>query len=284
MVAYVYSLRFKITGQWYIGCRYAKHLTDETISTDLWIRYFTSSKLVRTLIKAYGHDSFEPKIRRIFNTADEAKSYEVSVLNRINARINPLFLNQCNSVFENAPPLSWITNGVIDTMIASNKPLIPGFWYGRSQNNKNRKYQGSPLKGRIHVLDSNLGLHRMIHTLEYEPSKHVRLSNDFNRGRRWVHNPFNNECRLIKEGEMIPNGWKHGNPHRGASSWFYNPITGEQKQIPKKSNPPPDFIKGRPVTHVWFTNQDTGKNLLCKIDEPAPTGYIRGRTIKGRKI
>lgn len=284
MVAYVYSLRFRITGQWYVGCRYAKHLTDETVSKDLWIRYFTSSKLVKALIKVYGSESFEPKIRRIFDTADEAKSYESSFLKRIDARTNPVFLNQCNSVFENAPSLSWITNGVIDTMIARNKPIIPGFWYGRSQNNKNRKYHGSPLKGRIHVLDSDLGLHRMIRSEEYNPSKHARLNNDFNKGRIWVHNPSTNECRLIKEDESIPTGWKRGNPHRGTASWFHNPSTGEQKQIPRRTAPPDGFIKGRPVTHVWFTDQDTGKNLLCKIDEPAPSGYIRGRTTRGRKI
>lgn len=284
MVAYVYSLRFKITGQWYVGCRYAKHLTDEMISNDLWIRYFTSSKLVRALIKTYGYDSFEPKIRRVFSNSDDAKSYEVSLLKKVNARTNPAFLNQCNSVFENAPALSWITNGIIDTMIAANKPIIPGFWYGRSKNNKNRKYDESPLKGRIHVLDSDLELRRMILASDYDPTKHVKLHNDFNKDRLWVYSPITNECRLIKKGEQIPKGWQRGNPHRSAASWFHNPITGEQRQLSIGSTPPDGFIKGRPVTHAWFVNLETNENKLCKIDEPPPIGYIRGRTLKEKKL
>lgn len=283
MVAYVYSLRFRPTGQWYIGCRYAKHLTKETVSKDLWVRYFTSSKLIKALIKVHGLDEFEPKIRRIFKNADDAKAYEISFLKRVNARMHSAFLNQCNSVFENAPTLSWITNGIIDTMIANNKPLIPGFRYGRSQNNKNRKYQGSPLKGKIHVFDSDLKMHRMISKSEYNPSKHVKLSNDFNKGRQWIYNPFTNECKLIKEEDLIPDGWKRGNPYRSAASWFHNPYTGEQKQISNRLSPPPGFIKGRPATHSWFTNQSTGQNLLCKIDSPPPPGYIQGRTLRKKK-
>lgn len=283
MVGYVYSIRFKITGQWYIGCRYAKHLTNDTVLKDLWIKYFTSSKLIKNLIKAHGVDSFEPKIRKVFDNPADAKAYEISFLKKVNARVNSKFLNQCNSVFENVPALSWITNGIIDTMIASNKPLIPGFRYGRSQNNKVRKHQQSPLKGRIHVYDLELELHRMIPASEYDSKKHRKLKNDFNKDRNWIYDPITYKCKLIKKDDQIPNGWKQGNPHRSSSSWFYNPDNGEQRQIPTGSTPPIGFIKGRPSTHMWFTNLKTNENLLCKIDEPPPAGYIKGRSVRGRK-
>jgi hypothetical protein len=285
MVAYVYSIRFKITNQWYVGCRYAKHLTDKTVSQDLWIQYFTSSKLVKSLIKAYGYDSFEPKIRKIFDSPEQAKTYEARLLKKVNARIHPAFLNQCNSVFENTPTMAWITNGSIDTMIARDKPLIYGFWYGRSCNNRtNRSYKSSPLKGRIHVLEILSERRRLIAASEYNPILHLKLTNDFNKGRKWVYNPLTNECKLIKKDGLIPNGWQCGNPHRGTSSWFYNPVTGEEKQVSKNSKPPLGFLKGRFIKHTWFTNPLTGENLLCKIDQPPPDGFIKGRVIKGKEI
>lgn len=283
MVAYVYSLRFQLTGQWYIGCRYTKSLTRQAVEHDLLVRYFTSSKIIKNLIKIHGVKVFEPKIRKIFDNADEAKAYEVLLLKRVNARDNPDFLNQCNSVFESAPDLVWITNGLVDTMIARGKPLLPGFNYGRSQNNRNRNYEQSLLRGRIHVFDSDLNSHRMIPSSEYNPSRHIKMHNDYNKGRKWIHNPDTGECRLVYEGYIVPNTWQYGNPYRGSMSWFYNPVTGEQRQIPRGSDPPIGFIKGRPATHIWLTHTKTGHNIRCKVDESIPVGYIRGRTISKKK-
>ena len=67
MISYVYKVKFIKTGQIYIGSRYSKKLTEEKIKNDLWHRYFTSSKLVKSLIKKYGKDMFIPKIIKIFN-------------------------------------------------------------------------------------------------------------------------------------------------------------------------------------------------------------------------
>lgn len=72
---YVYFLKNKTTNLKYIGVRHAKNCH----FTDFWVKYFTSSKLVKNLITIYGKEDFEFKVLKIFNTAFEALKYENSL-------------------------------------------------------------------------------------------------------------------------------------------------------------------------------------------------------------
>ena len=87
---YVYQLRFKNTEQLYIGAR--KCSIDPTF--DLWVKYFSSSKVIKHLIKLNGKDSFEIKILKTFATFDEALDFELELLESVNADKNDLYLNQ----------------------------------------------------------------------------------------------------------------------------------------------------------------------------------------------
>lgn len=62
-MSYLYRVKNKITGEFYIGSRYSY----KDIESDLWIVYFTSSRYVKNLINKYGKESFIPIIIKIFN-------------------------------------------------------------------------------------------------------------------------------------------------------------------------------------------------------------------------
>jgi hypothetical protein len=75
---FTYRIRFIPTGEYYYGVRFAKNCSP----VDLWTKYFTSSKKVKSLIKKYGKDSFNCEIRKIFNNPIDAILWE----HRVNSR------------------------------------------------------------------------------------------------------------------------------------------------------------------------------------------------------
>ena len=62
VMAYVYKVTNKITGQFYFGSRTNNVAKGRTPEEDLWKYYFTSSKIVKALIEEYGIDSFDIEI------------------------------------------------------------------------------------------------------------------------------------------------------------------------------------------------------------------------------
>jgi hypothetical protein len=67
-VPYVYLLKNKTTGKKYVGVRWAK----DCHPSEFWVEYFTSSKVVHSLIKIFGKDDFNFKIVHTFETAEKA--------------------------------------------------------------------------------------------------------------------------------------------------------------------------------------------------------------------
>jgi hypothetical protein len=55
MTPYFYKLKHKKTGKYYIGSQYGKNSNPE----NLWVTYFTSSKIVNSIILEDGKESFE---------------------------------------------------------------------------------------------------------------------------------------------------------------------------------------------------------------------------------
>lgn len=98
-IGYTYCIKFKPTGQVYYGSRCCK----TAHPSEFWVSYFTSSKLVHSMIKAYGKDSFEYEIRRTFDNPKDAQLWERRVLSRMDAGRRQDFLNKSNGV---APILS----------------------------------------------------------------------------------------------------------------------------------------------------------------------------------
>lgn len=74
---YVYYIKNKTTGLKYIGVKFSKNADPKLF----WKTYFTSSNLVKKLIKLYGQEDFELKILRTFESELEAIKYERQLLN-----------------------------------------------------------------------------------------------------------------------------------------------------------------------------------------------------------
>jgi hypothetical protein len=89
---YTYSAKHKVTGEWYYGVRCSKNAT----LTDLGVRYWSSSRVVWSILQVEGEDIFEWKVRRVFTTAKAAITHETKLLNRVNAAGNTKFINRHN--------------------------------------------------------------------------------------------------------------------------------------------------------------------------------------------
>ncbi len=92
MKPYTYFLYHVPTGYKYYGARYSKNAHPD----DFWKTYFTSSKKVKELISEYGSDTFEYKIRRVFDTAESCIIWEQTVIRRFNILSKRDWLNQYN--------------------------------------------------------------------------------------------------------------------------------------------------------------------------------------------
>jgi hypothetical protein len=91
MKPYTYLIRHRPTGKVYYGYRSANKT--EPID-DLWKIYFTSSHKVQQLIEETGADSFDVEIRRVFETKEQASSWETRVLQRCRVLEDDRWLNQ----------------------------------------------------------------------------------------------------------------------------------------------------------------------------------------------
>lgn len=89
---YTYHLYHIPTEKHYYGSRYAKGATP----SELGVSYFSSSKEVHALIEKYGKESFVYTVRQHFETPEEALLWETKLLNRIDAKNNPNWINQHN--------------------------------------------------------------------------------------------------------------------------------------------------------------------------------------------
>jgi hypothetical protein len=282
MPSYFYIIKFTLTNQYYAGSRYTKRLNENSIKNDLWHRYFTSSKLIKMLIKKFSKESFVIRKVKFFSDHDSAKIYETRFLKRINAKQNPKILNQSNSVFENAPELQWITDGIVSTMIPKGKPLIPGFRLGRTQNPKKISKSRGP-KNKTHAVDIETNNRIMIPKNEFDPSKHNKPNLAYNKNGFWIYNPSTNESKIIKDLTKMPPDWKKGNPRRKSSIWYHDPTTQINYQIKDGESLPSNLKKGRFYPFAWYTNPLTNENILCKISDNPPFGFIKGRNLSIKK-
>ena len=87
-MAFTYLLTFNPTGQKYFGVRYASNSSPK----DLWVTYFSSSKIVKDLIRKHGKDSFTVQIDKTFEDPIAALDYELQFLKGIENR--SAWLNQ----------------------------------------------------------------------------------------------------------------------------------------------------------------------------------------------
>lgn len=108
-VPYTYLVGWSKLDKWYYGVRYAKRCD----SSDLWVEYFTSSKVVKRLRKNYDEPDVI-QVRRIFNEPKSAIIWEQKVLRRLNAIRNDKWLNQSLAGYE--PAITIAKHGPLNSM------------------------------------------------------------------------------------------------------------------------------------------------------------------------
>jgi hypothetical protein len=86
---YTYLIGWSIHSKYYYGVRYAKNCDP----SDLWVKYFTSSKLVRDMRELHGEPDVV-QVRKTFETAGQAILWEHKVLTRLNILTEIKWLNQ----------------------------------------------------------------------------------------------------------------------------------------------------------------------------------------------
>lgn len=89
-IPYTYHLYHKPTDKHYYGSRFGKGCHP----SDLWVKYFTSSPIIKNLIKTYGKDSFIVKVRKIFDCPIKCQKYENKVLKRLGVPYNKKWYNR----------------------------------------------------------------------------------------------------------------------------------------------------------------------------------------------
>jgi hypothetical protein len=89
MNAYVYLITFLPTGQLYIGSRKSKNPSD-----DLFKQYFTSSKVIKSLLDTHGIESFKYEVLNEFESYKDAVEFERSLHIKNDVVNDPNFLNR----------------------------------------------------------------------------------------------------------------------------------------------------------------------------------------------
>lgn len=177
---YTYLIGWSTQNKWYYGVRYAKksNCLYETgcHPNDLWVTYFTSSKIVKRYILEQG-DPDIIKIRKIFLTEEDAVKWERNVLRKMNVVKDKRWLNESDGYairttnVNNSGMLFW--NNGYNTIRAN---ICPGpEWYRgmflteTQKEERSRKMRGAnnPFYGKTHSDDVKLFLaetSKIIHT------------------------------------------------------------------------------------------------------------------------
>lgn len=92
MKCYTYLIGWKEIDKWYYGVRYAKNCDP----SELWVIYFTSSKLVKQTRVQYGNPDVV-QIRKLFLSKEKARLWESKVLRRLYAPRKEKWLNQTDN-------------------------------------------------------------------------------------------------------------------------------------------------------------------------------------------
>lgn len=114
---YVYLIIHKTSGKMYYGSRYSS----DCDPSDLWVTYFSSSKIIHELIDVYGKEDFVYKVRKTFKNKDEALDHEFKVLRRTQLHKHKDYLNRnistgFNGTFKKGEAIS-ISNKELDKVL-----------------------------------------------------------------------------------------------------------------------------------------------------------------------
>lgn len=90
---YTYLIGWSKLNKYYYGVRYAANSKPE----DLWVKYFTSSKVVKSYRDKFG-EPYIVEIRKTFATAKEAQLWEHRVLKKMLTSNRDIWLNATDNI------------------------------------------------------------------------------------------------------------------------------------------------------------------------------------------
>jgi hypothetical protein len=158
MIPFTYLLKHIPTNKYYYGVKFKKGCHPN----DFWIKYFTSSKKVKGLIKRYGKKSFQFQIRKTFKTQQEAINWEHKVLRRMKVIYRNDFLNQSDN--KSIDPKA--------TIKANTGRVSP--WLGKKHTEKTKRKMRLIRKNRIISKETSKKISKSLKKL-YKYKKHPRL-------------------------------------------------------------------------------------------------------------
>lgn len=92
-IPYTYLIGWSSINKWYYGVRFCKNCHP----SDLWVKYFTSSKLVKKLRESIGEPDVV-QVRKTFNNSNSARIWENKVLKKLNVIHEDKWLNQTDNI------------------------------------------------------------------------------------------------------------------------------------------------------------------------------------------
>jgi hypothetical protein len=266
---YVYRVESLTTSEFYYGVKYAKGAHPDWF----WKDYFTSSKIIESLIKKYGKDDFKTEIVKTFKTAEDAAAFETVII-----REN-IHKENCVNMNVNGAPVN-----------AHKMRLIKGDDGLTSYEHGARKANATKLAD----IDENglNGCQRAYYkAVENNPDLYQRRAdaakktalivgddglNTYQRQalqRLGENNPVHNDGVKDKISEGIKR-WNAENPEAVAARQAKVKAACIEKGCAEAHSE--WMLKNNPTSASIWCN-DGKKNLRIKNNEPVPEGYVKGR-------
>ena len=276
-IPFTYRVTHIPTGNWYYGVKYSTGCKPE----DLWNTYFTSSFVVRYLIEQTGVDSFSAEIRKIFANKQDAINWELKVLRKV--LNSPKCLNQ--SAF---PAISYdaivrghqtkckidpISGLTIYQKAAQTwklkKNLIDDKTGKTFEELRLEKYRKTILRNGTNLNKPNpkiLGNDNPMKKIENALKVSIALKDGFSSGR--IKPSFSGKLHSEKS-KRLQSFVKLGERNPCYGTFFINNGI-ENKRIPKGSEIPAGWVKGRYITKQ-HKNNAKNKNVcitefFCHIE------------------
>jgi hypothetical protein len=248
--SYTYLVGWSTLDRWYYGCQYGKNANPD----NLWVTYFTSSKVVKDCRLKYGEPDVI-KIRKVFSDCNKCREWESRVLKRLRAAGRLNWLNKQSG------------SGVYINTTVNVRCAVTGIYIGPV-----------PIDHPLYVAGSYIPFNR---GAKYGPSKRRGRPNVSSIGRAVVRDSTGSYYQVpvddirITSGELQPM-WK-------STVSIRNIETGEIRQHNRCDELPEGFChlaKGR----INVKDKDGNSFQVLKTDERLVTGELvhvnTGRKVK----
>lgn len=137
---YTYLIGWSNLNKWYYGVRFSKNCHP----SDLWVTYFTSSKIVKEYRKIYGEPDII-KIRKTFNSPKKAQLWEHKVLKKLKVIKNENWLNKTDNI---SIDIECAIKGAKKKKSDKMKKLLSEANKGKKHSEETKKKISNKLKGK----------------------------------------------------------------------------------------------------------------------------------------